>query len=104
MVLGHSKAKHRAKIFDKMVGIAAHLHNLNNYASLQAVCAGLEEMSVRRLTHTKSLLAPQTEQHFIAACRQMDPTGSYERYRGSLRRNAAAAQSAIPFLLVLEPC
>ncbi len=101
MVLGHVKPKQRAKVFEKWVSVAKHLRHMNDYPSLQAVCTGLGDTSVRRMSQTRSYLRPGCQQELQGYLDLLSVEASFQRYRNLLKGDAAAGSSAIPLMYVL---
>lgn len=96
MILVQSKTKHRAKMLEKFMNIAAILRHDNNYNTLQAVLAGLGNASVHRLKNTRELLnGKPVNKTYLSLARLMGSDRSFSAYRLAL---ANSHDRTIPYL------
>jgi hypothetical protein len=98
LVLGPPKAKYRAQVYEKFCSVITHLIRLRNYSTCWAVTSGLNDLSIRRLGTTLSLVRASAKRELQDAMRLIDPTGSYKVYREFLKRDCDLGSKAIPFL------
>ncbi|KAJ9107671.1 hypothetical protein QFC21_001131 [Naganishia friedmannii] len=101
LVLGPPKAKYRAQVYEKFCSIITQLIRLRNYSTCWAVTSGLNDLSIRRLGTTLSLVRASAKRELQDAMRLIDPTGSYKVYREFLKRDCDLGSKAIPFLGVI---
>ncbi|KAJ9121396.1 hypothetical protein QFC24_004734 [Naganishia onofrii] len=101
LVLGPPKAKYRAQVYEKFCSVITHLIRLRNYSTCWAVTSGLNDLSIRRLGTTLSLVRASAKRELQDAMRLIDPTGSYKVYREFLKRDCDLGSKAIPFLGVI---
>ncbi|CAO1630394.1 unnamed protein product [Sympodiomycopsis kandeliae] len=96
MILVQSKAKHRARMLEKFMNIAAILRHDNNYNTLQAVLAGLGNAAVHRLKQTRELLAGKpVNKTYQSLARLMGSDRSFAAYRLALENSDGRT---IPYL------
>ncbi|KAJ9115928.1 hypothetical protein QFC22_005071 [Naganishia vaughanmartiniae] len=65
------------------------------------ITSGLNDLSIRRLGTTLSLVRASAKRELQDAMRLIDPTGSYKVYREFLKRDCDLGSKAIPFLGVI---
>jgi hypothetical protein len=80
-ILLRDKAKHRSFMLEKMMKIARELRRMNNYNSLGAVVAGINNSAVHRLHVTKELIDPAIGKKFLTLDILMSSQKSHATYR-----------------------
>jgi hypothetical protein len=96
MILVQGKIKHRARMLEKFMSIAAILRHSNNYNTLHAVLAGLGNASVHRLKHTRELLnGKAVNKVYLSLARLMGSDRSFAAYRLALENSEGRT---IPYL------
>jgi hypothetical protein len=80
-ILLRDKAKHRSFMLEKMMKIARELRRMNNYNSLGAVVAGINNSAVQRLHATKELIDPAIGKNFLQLDVLMGSQRSHAAYR-----------------------
>lgn len=96
MILVQSKVKHRARMVEKFMNIAAILRHDNNYNSLQAILAGLGNSAVHRLRHTREQLnGKPVNKTYQSLARLMGSDRSFAAYRLALENSDGRT---IPYL------
>lgn len=81
MILFRDKAKHRAQALEKFMSISWKLRQMNNYNSLGALLAGINNSTVSRLSETWALIPPQTSKQFMRLNILMGSAKSHFAYR-----------------------
>lgn len=96
MILVQSKTKHRARMLEKFMNIAAILRHDNNYNTLQAVLAGLGNAAVHRLKYTREfLMGKPVNKTYQSLARLMGSDRSFAAYRLALENSDGRT---IPYL------
>ena len=98
LVLGHGRAKSRAKVYERFCAICVHLRRLHNYSTLSAITSGLDNFAVRRMVATRHLVRPMYETDLKEFLELLNPQSSYAAYRAALKHDASLGVKAIPFL------
>ncbi|KAK0652183.1 ras guanine nucleotide exchange factor domain-containing protein [Cercophora newfieldiana] len=80
-VLIRDKAKHRAPCLEKFMVIAQRLRTLNNYNSLAAVLAGINNAEIHRLTQTRALVSAEVQKRFARLVLLMGTQKGHFAYR-----------------------
>jgi RasGEF family protein len=80
-ILLRDKPKHRSFMLEKMMKIARELRKMNNYNSLGAFIAGINNSSVQRLNATRDLIDPATGKDFMKLEILMSSQRSHSAYR-----------------------
>jgi len=87
LILEPARVKLRAKRFTTLVRIAEQLRNLNNYSTLMAFLAAINNSSVSRLRFTKQLLTRRTTETIKELEDLMSVEGSSKKYREALHKS-----------------
>ncbi|CEG73749.1 hypothetical protein RMATCC62417_09072 [Rhizopus microsporus] len=96
LIISQSRASKRANVFLKFISIAVELRNMNNYNSLMAVLAGMNNAAILRLKQTRQIVATKKiYKQFLSLERLMSTDKSFCAYRMALR---ASKGSGIPYL------
>lgn len=96
MILVQGKTKHRARMLEKFMNVAAILRHDNNYNTLHSVLAGLGNASVHRLKHTRELLTGKpVNKTYQSLARLMGSDRSFAAYRLALENSEGRT---IPYL------
>eukprot|EP00026_Physarum_polycephalum_P009956 Phypoly_transcript_10097.p1 GENE.Phypoly_transcript_10097~~Phypoly_transcript_10097.p1 ORF type:complete len:431 (-),score=72.76 Phypoly_transcript_10097:49-1284(-) len=95
VILWQPRKKDRVKIMAKLISIAKHLQNLNNFNSLVSVLAGLNKASIHRLRVSRGDLPKQSQETFRELEEVMNVNSAYKTYRGLLHN---VNPPCIPFL------
>lgn len=96
MILVQGKTKHRAKMLEKFMNVAAILRRDNNYNTLHSVLAGLGNASIHRLKHTRELLnGKPVIKTYQSLARLMGSDRSFAAYRLALENSE---NRTIPYL------
>eukprot|EP01111_Echinosteliopsis_oligospora_P016411 TRINITY_DN6812_c0_g1_i2.p1 TRINITY_DN6812_c0_g1~~TRINITY_DN6812_c0_g1_i2.p1 ORF type:complete len:419 (-),score=59.34 TRINITY_DN6812_c0_g1_i2:1-1257(-) len=85
MILSHKTIKLRVHSFVRLVSIAEHLRDLNNFASTMAILAGLNSGAIVRLKHTHNELPSRTKLQLEALFELTSSKASYKSLRLALR-------------------
>lgn len=97
LILVRDKPKHRALVYEKLIKVARELRKLNNYSSLGALVAGMNELSIIRLGVTHSMVPPATMRDFKRLDVLMSVRQGHSSYRIAWEHTSNAR---IPFLPV----
>ncbi|KAJ9108570.1 hypothetical protein QFC19_002286 [Naganishia cerealis] len=89
------------RVYEKFCSILTQLIRLRNYSTCWAVTSGLNDLAIRRLGTTLSIVRASAKRELQDAMRLIDPTGSYKVYREFLKRDCDLGSKAIPFLGVI---
>ena len=95
MILLRDKPKHRARMLEKMMGVAWKIRYLNNYNSLGAILAGISHTATHRLAQTWDLVSPDAQKQFMRLEILMGTQKSHFAYRLAW---ANTSSERIPFL------
>jgi hypothetical protein len=80
-ILLRDKPKHRSFMLEKMMKIARELRKMNNYSSLGAFIAGINNSSIIRLSATRDLIDPAIGKDFLKLEILMSSQRSHASYR-----------------------
>jgi len=94
-IVRESKLKGRSKVMTRFIKIAEHLRKLNNFSSLMAVIAGLNNSAVFRLKFTREEVSRQYQQAYEYLMGQVTSSNGYRNYRDTL---ANIQPPCIPYL------
>jgi RasGEF domain/RasGEF N-terminal motif len=94
-VILRDKPKHRSFMLEKMMKIARELRKMNNYNSLGALIAGINNSSVVRLSATRDLIDPAIGKDFLKLEILMSSQRSHAAYRLAWENTSA---ERIPYL------
>ena len=95
MILLRDKPKHRARMLEKVMGVAWKLRYLNNYNSLGAIIAGVNGTAVHRLSQTREMVSPEARKQFMRLEILMGTAKSHSAYRLGWQNTSTPR---IPFL------
>lgn len=96
MILVQQKVKNRARMLEKFMNIASILRHSNNYNTLQALLAGLNNASIHRLRSTREAMAGKTvSKVYQSLTRLMSSDRSFAAYRLALENSDGRT---IPYL------
>lgn len=95
MIVSEARMSRRANLLTRWMSIASELRQLNNYNTLMAVLAGINNASVLRLRETRQLVDPKVIKDFEGLESLMSTNGSYCLYRQALEETKGAG---IPYL------
>lgn len=95
MILFRDKPKHRAQALEKFMSISWKLRQMNNYNSLGALLAGINNSTVTRLAETWALIPQQTSKQFMRLNILMGSAKSHFAYRLAWENSFA---ERIPFI------
>ncbi|KAG1142574.1 hypothetical protein G6F37_011325 [Rhizopus arrhizus] len=95
MIVSEARMSRRANVLTRWMSIASELRQLNNYNTLMAVLAGINNASVLRLRETRQLVDPKVIKDFESLESLMSTNGSYCLYRQALEETKGAG---IPYL------
>ncbi|OLL21822.1 Ras guanine nucleotide exchange factor A, partial [Neolecta irregularis DAH-3] len=96
VILSRGKAKYRARTLEKFMNIAWLLRNLNNYNTLMAILAGINNASILRLHSTKELVKQRPAyRYFMSLERLMSSDRSFSAYRLAMKMTTG---EKIPYL------
>eukprot|EP00012_Vannella_robusta_P006367 CAMPEP_0206209152 /NCGR_PEP_ID=MMETSP0166-20121206/16732_1 /ASSEMBLY_ACC=CAM_ASM_000260 /TAXON_ID=95228 /ORGANISM="Vannella robusta, Strain DIVA3 518/3/11/1/6" /LENGTH=185 /DNA_ID=CAMNT_0053630481 /DNA_START=540 /DNA_END=1097 /DNA_ORIENTATION=- len=84
VILWQETLRGRVRAYTKMVNIAQHMLQLNNFNSLMAILAGINTSAIYRLKFTREQIPNATKQTLEELTDLMDPTQSYGNYRQKL--------------------
>lgn len=98
-ILLRDKPKHRAVMYAKFMKLARKLRELNNYNSLGAVLAGINNTAVHRLTGTRELVPPDVGKDFMKLEILMSTQKSHFAYRLAWDNSSG---ERIPYLPLLR--
>ena len=103
LVLAHPKAKHRARVYERLQLITIHLRLLNNYESLYALISGMSDSSITRMTSTLGLVqrSEVIEREWDVMRELVSPRGGYAAYRKAIALDMAQDRPAIPIMCVI---
>lgn len=101
MILVQPRAKRRAIMFEKFIGIAAQLRDLENFDALMGVLAGLSSQPVARLTDTDLEATKEKPifKKFRSLKKLMSNLRGFSAYRMAL---ASSGARLIPYLYVFQ--
>eukprot|EP01098_Paradermamoeba_levis_P016727 TRINITY_DN9231_c0_g1_i1.p1 TRINITY_DN9231_c0_g1~~TRINITY_DN9231_c0_g1_i1.p1 ORF type:complete len:652 (-),score=199.83 TRINITY_DN9231_c0_g1_i1:128-2083(-) len=85
-ILKEERLKSRARMWAKLIKIAEHCHNLNNFNSLMAIIAGINNSAVHRMKFTKEELPSRVNKTFTELEKVMNNDQAYKVYRDHLSR------------------
>jgi hypothetical protein len=94
-ILSQEKIKDRVKLWVKFVKIAKQLRLMNNFNSLMAIVAGIQNNAIQRLTQTKALIPKDVLKTMVKLDRLMSMKSNFRDYRDLLFETQ---RPAIPFL------
>ncbi|PWN23572.1 ras GEF [Microstroma glucosiphilum] len=96
MILVQQKVKNRARMLEKFMNIASILRHSNNYNTLQALLAGLNNASIHRLRSTREAMAGKSvSKVYQSLTRLMSSDRSFAAYRLALENSEGRT---IPYL------
>ncbi|KAF2433146.1 ras GEF [Tothia fuscella] len=95
-VLLRDKPKHRVLMLEKFMRLAREVRKLNNYNSLGAILAGINNTSVHRLQATKDLINPAISKDFMKLEILMSSQKSHAAYRLAWENTSAERIPYIP--------
>lgn len=95
MILFRDKPKHRAQALEKFMSISWKLRQMNNYNSLGALLAGINNSTISRLAETWALIPPSTSKQFMRLNILMGSAKSHFAYRLAWENSFA---ERIPFI------
>lgn len=81
LILLRNKPKHRALALEKIMRVARELRKCNNYNSLGALVAGLQNSAVHRLSQTRALVPEYAQRDFMKLEVLMSTQKSHAAYR-----------------------
>ncbi|KAJ3269435.1 Son of sevenless 2, partial [Borealophlyctis nickersoniae] len=84
-VIERPTPRSRAKRLIRLIDIAGHLYDLNNFFTLMAIIAGLNKAAVSRLKLTFKELSSRSLKKLTDLERVMTAEGSYKNYRACIR-------------------
>jgi hypothetical protein len=90
------KVRNRARVMQKLIGVAEHLRKLNNFNTLMAFVAIFGNAAVHRLKHTKAELPPKSLETLDELATLMSSDDAFRSYRETLERTIGVP--AIPYL------
>lgn len=101
LILTQPKAKKRAQMFEKFIGVASQLRDLENFDALMGVLAGLSSQPVARLTDTDFELvkAKPIFKKFRSLKKLMANLRGFSAYRMAL---ASSGPQTLPYLYVAD--
>ncbi|KAL9049259.1 MAG: hypothetical protein Q9162_007313 [Coniocarpon cinnabarinum] len=95
LILFRNKPKHRAQALEKLILVGRKLRELNNYNSLGAVVAGIQAISVYRLTATRDQVPPNVQKNLMKLELLMSTQKGHSAYRLAWENSSGPR---IPFL------
>jgi len=99
-VLKEERLKSRVKVVRKFINVAKHLRALNNFHTLMAFLAGINDSPVYRLKYTRAELPPKPTRMLEELQNLMNADTNYEQYRQNLS-NISESEPCIPYLGML---
>lgn len=98
LVVVHSKAKQRARMLEKFIGVASILRRINNYNTLNIIIAALGNSAIHRLKQTFDLIkGKRVYKMYLSLSRLMCSDRSFAAYRLALE-NSDVEGRRIPYL------
>lgn len=94
-VMSEPKLSQRARVLDKFIKLASHLHELNNFHLLTAVLSGINNSAISRLKWTLAKIPKRSKQMLEDLEAVMSMEGSFKNYRNSLEN---ATPPCVPYL------
>jgi hypothetical protein len=94
-ILNEERLRSRVKIFVKWIKVAQYLRKYNNYHTLMAVLAGLNDAPIFRLKHTKEEIPEKWQKVWDELQELMNDVGSFANYRKAL---SASHPPCIPYI------
>lgn len=98
LILFRDKPKHRALMLEKFMLIARKLRELNNYNSLGAILAGVNNTAVHRLAATRDLVPQDVVKDWARLEILMAQSRSYSAYRLAWENSSGERIPYIPLL------
>eukprot|EP00164_Ancoracysta_twista_P010056 GFYU01015047.1.p1 GENE.GFYU01015047.1~~GFYU01015047.1.p1 ORF type:complete len:854 (-),score=178.57 GFYU01015047.1:98-2584(-) len=95
-IVNPPKIKQRTRNVTKLMLVAKHLRNMNNFNSLMAIISGLNNAASHRLKHTREEVPRRIfEEHETVVVKIMATDGAFKAYRNAL---SALNPPCLPYL------
>jgi len=83
------------KVLTKLISVAKHLRDLNNYNGLMGILNGLVISPVQRLKHSWGLLPKKIQDMYNELCELQNPTNSFKVLRDTIKKTG---KNVLPYL------
>jgi len=97
LVLWEPNVNERAKVIEKLIQIAQHLHSLRNFNTMVAFIAGLNMSSISRLKLSWAQVNKEAKECLKTMQDLFDPSSSYKSYRAA-HKIATSKGPCLPYL------
>jgi len=97
-ILLQHKVKDRVRAITKVIEVAKHLKELNNFNTLMGIIAGLNMSSVSRLKSTFALVKKNVMDTFKQLQALVDPKSSFKALREAIRNGG---QNILPYMYAI---
>lgn len=97
IILLQPRIKDRSRILKKIITIAKHLKDLNNYYTLMEFVAALNTSPVSRLKHTFNALPKNLLETMKSLQQVVDPTSSFKQLREAIK---TSGRDILPYMYV----
>ncbi|PRP82168.1 hypothetical protein PROFUN_10439 [Planoprotostelium fungivorum] len=97
-ILLEEKLKARARKIEKLIKLAHHLWELNNFETLMAVVSAMNDTPIHRLNLTKAEVAPTSLKQLDDLAALMSAEKSFSEYRKAIKSVIENAQPCIPYI------
>eukprot|EP01103_Thecamoeba_quadrilineata_P012596 TRINITY_DN3290_c0_g1_i3.p1 TRINITY_DN3290_c0_g1~~TRINITY_DN3290_c0_g1_i3.p1 ORF type:complete len:665 (-),score=119.66 TRINITY_DN3290_c0_g1_i3:58-2010(-) len=89
------KIKERVAIVDRILSIAKHLYQLNNFNSCMAILSAFQSSSVHRLKHTFEDISKRSAKFLALLEKSLSSANAYKEYRALLE---SISSPCVPFM------
>jgi len=94
-ILLQSRLKQRVQVLTKIIDVAQHLRDLNNYNGLMGIIAGLNCSSISRLKWTFAGIKTRSQEALDSLQDLMNPTKSFQKLRES---TSVSGKFVLPYI------